>query len=504
MSAQGAPSPSLATAGAARKRPASILGAIVARAESGGWVARFLIDFARFHARQLLAHRAPQMAAALSYRTIFSLIPVLVLGLVIFKTFFGEQGIKYALGNILEFTGLSGIQVPVMIEGAPGVTDPAVMGPPVESLSSRIEAFVDTTVQKLLSVNFGLITVVGLAVLIYAALSLLIQVEQAFNTICGASTGRRVIVRLTTYWTLLTLGSLAVVAGFLVGDGYSRWVETWPGWAAWAAGPINVAVRVGLTWLLLIFAYTRMPNARVRLAPAAVGGLIAAIAWELGKIAFTRFVVATANPSSGGQMAVYGSLALIPLFLLWVYVTWLIVLFGLEVGFAVQEVHSGRAALLERQRTMAFVDPAVGVVAMRMIAEGFPRGEAYDAEDVSHRCGLDQATALRALDHLTSKGLLHRVERDADIDAYALARPASMISAAQVLTAMQELSGDPQSSRGAGEAELASLRAIRSSVLSTLGSTTLADLLAPAPPAHNPGAPAEAPARLSERARLSP
>ncbi|HBS28697.1 MAG TPA: hypothetical protein DEB06_04425 [Phycisphaerales bacterium] len=442
---------------------------------------RFLIDLVRFGGRQLIRHRAPLLAAALAYRTIFSLIPVLVLAIVMFKAFLGEEGMRRGVDQLLDYAGVSQIRLAPTLSDAeeanlPEGATPSRITPEIAEL---IQDFADKTITRIQGINFGAIAVVGIVLLIYGALSLIIQVEQSFNTICRAPNGRRLAVRLTNYWALLTLGPIFLLGGFFLSARSKAWLGDLP---AAASLPFDLVTRLGLTWIILIIAYTRLPNARVTLRPAAVGAFIGAILWEVCKGGLARFATAMTDPSGGSQFAVYGSIALLPLFLLWVYATWLIVLFGLEVAFASQMVASGRARALERLETASFVDPGVGVVLMRDIAARFEKGQPATASELAQRSGLADAVVAQLLQHLARKGLLNRVEPDADTEAFALARPAERISAAEVMTALYEIAGDAgDGSTPSGAPERALLDDIRRRQIGALGDASLARLVADHP-----------------------
>jgi len=241
--------------------------------------------------------------------------------------------------------------------------------------------------------------------------------------------------------------------------------------------PANLLVRMGLTWLLLILAYTLMPNTRMKLGPAAIGAFVAAAAWEAAKSGLTGFVANMTDPEAGGQMAVYGSLALVPIFLLWVYVTWIIVLFGLELAFAIQTVRAGRHVALEQSDKLPLVEPAIGVVIIKALAERFEAGKASTAADLSGRCGLAEPTVERVLDHLLSKELLHKVElkNDRDTEAYTLARPPATIAPSEVLRAMHELAGYVPEG-GSPQSDGSILRLIRESQVEALRTLSLVGL----------------------------
>lgn len=466
----------------------------------------FLWELSRFGFSKMYRDQAPEMAAALAYRTIFSIIPILVLSLVIIRAFAPEDGIRYGLNKTMEWLGLSEIRLTQAAEardddatqaGEPGGgatnppahaaphNDPAFMGPllpPPEgdadsALSAKIEEFINRTVERFLSINFGIIAIGGIVVLIYGALSLMIQIEAAFNLICRASTTRRLLPRLVNYWALLTLGPIGLVLGFIVGDQSKRLLTHLPAWSGWLTTPANYAIKVGLTWLILILAYRLMPNIRIRLNAAAIGALLAAVLWEIAKGLLTWFVSYLTNPATGGQMAVYGSLALVPIFLLWVYITWLIVIFGLEVTYAYQTVSSGRHVTMQRLDELPFIEPAVGVLVVRAVAERFGHGKPTTVVDIAMRAGLTEAATERVLEHLASKGLLLRVQLDKkpDVDAYTLARPIDDISPADVLSAMHELAGELPESTGRVESDISIIRLIRSSQVEALRTLRLID-----------------------------
>jgi len=428
-------------------------------------------DLGRYGAQQLIRDRAPQMAAALAYRTLFSLIPVLVLTLIILKAFVGPEGIREGMNQLMGYLALDEIAVETAVDpdSAPEEEpDPNEPPPPDDqaiTFDEYVSEFVDNAMDRVTGINYGAITIVGVGVLIWAALALLIQIEQAFNVIFRAPSGRKLFVRITNYWTLLTLGSIGVFASFAIGETYARFIERMPTWLDWAAHPLQLASRIGIAWLLLLFAYTRMPSTRVRLKPAAVGAIIGALLWELAKSGLTVFV----RYATEGQVAVYGSLALIPIFLLWVYVTWLIVLFGLEVTHVLQTAHRAREAEPEGP---VLIEPGAAVLLMREIARDFAAGRGAIFDDLVERTGVREDVASRIIDRLCAERLLHRVVSDADEDAFALARPAREIRIEDILDAAYDATNDPAS---AADAEL--LRSLRQRQLGVFADERLDVLL---------------------------
>ncbi|MBL0926479.1 MAG: YihY family inner membrane protein [Phycisphaerales bacterium] len=418
--------------------------------------------------------RVPELSAALSYRTIFSLIPVLVLVLVILKAFYGDKGVRDGLDQVFKFTGLSELALP----GKAGEGTAQAVG-------TWIEQFVNAAVQRIGQVNTGAVAVVGLVLFVYAALILLVQIEQAFNTVCRAPAGRSMAVRLTTYWTLLTLGGLAIAASLGLGQWYRATVARLGTAAGWAVEPVQLLTSIGLAWLLLVFAYRRMPTARLGLGAVAVGAAVAAVAWEIGKRSLAYAVTFLTHK----DIAIYGSLALLPLVLFWIYITWLIVLYGLDVAVTIDQYRSGE--LEDPDKESAIVDPSVGVLLLKEAADAFAGGRPIAGAELARRAALSPAVADRLLRHLVGKCYLHRIPQEGEDDLFALARPAESLRLDEVIRSVQGLGAEADSLIAADSA----IARLRERQHAAVAGMTLADMLAPAPPSarnqsESPPAPA--------------
>lgn len=396
---------------------------------------RTFIRFVRIAAVGLREDRAPQMAAALAYRTIFSLIPVLVIVMVALGTFYGPGAIEGPTERILDYMGLYDIAFDES-ELPRGDEDEAldpVAGIDPDETPASVAAWIEALVDRVAKLNFAAIGAAGALVLIYAALSLIIEIERAFNIIYRAPHGRRMISRLTNYWALLTLAPIGIITSFFVGERLSTAFE-----GAASMRLVSVVVTFVISWLLIALAYTVMPNTRVHKRPAMAGAFVAAGLWELGKWAFGQYLA-----FSTGYATLYGSLGLIPVFLLWVYVTWLVILFGLELAYALQMLYTREDSGLprEKRRGASFMDPAALVVYMRAVADRFNQGEVATTEDIARSLGLPEEAVDRMAGLLAEHGLLLRVEHGRERTGLALARPAESITIAEILNAARELSG---------------------------------------------------------------
>lgn len=366
--------------------------------------------------QQLLKDRAPLMAAAITYRTVFALVPVFVVGLVVLRFFLGTNAISDGVNAVLDQLGLTNLAIG-SVEG-PG-DEPT--GEAVPEQPTDVAEWIETLVERVETVNFGAVGAVGGLILIYAAVSLLIQIEQCFNLIYAAPSGRKVATRLTAYWTMLTLGPIAIVTSLTLGSQLGDYISPDE---AMMTGAYQAALSLGISWLILVLAYTLIPNARVRLKAAVIGAIVAALLFELGKHAFRSYV-----GFSTGYARLYGSLGLVPVFFLWVYITWLIVLFGLEITRTIQTMNDRHHA------DPAAEPPPDPVCALAMLVEAarcFDEGRPLMLSAAAEAAGMTPRHAENVLHKLAEHGYVHPVETEEDEARYVLAREPSRVRTAEV------------------------------------------------------------------------
>ncbi len=264
----------------------------------------------------LYKNRADQHASSLSYNTIFGIVPLTIVMLLLFHSLGVFENIGEQIRTFLyEQAFIKNVQYPV----DPNNPDQKI------TLAQKIDEFTNNFYSNL---NKGSITIISSVLIIWAALALLMTIENSFNAIWGV--GRRnMLQRIANYWAFLTLGPLLFGVAVYVNTQYSiaghlsKSVFTYLG----PVVPFIVAF-VGLFSL-----YILMPNAKVSYKAAAWGAFIAAVAWIIAKWAFGLYIVKLI-PSS----VVYGVVGLIPLGVLWIYITWFIVLFGLQLTYTTQNL----------------------------------------------------------------------------------------------------------------------------------------------------------------------
>lgn len=410
---------------------------------------RFLYDLGRHGARQLQHDRAPQMAGALAFRTLFALLPVLVLGTVLIRAFAGFDRFEARLAELMTRLGLDNITVT-------GATDSAVAGG--ESLSAWLLGLIDQVQQ----INIAAIGWVGLLVVIYSAIGLMVTIEKSFNIIYRAPEGRSWWNRLYIYWAVLTLAPIAITGAMWLGnllEGFSTTRGGW--WSALRAAPTvwNFVV----LWLVTFFIYKMIPNTNVTYRPALFGALLAAALLEAGKRTLGAYF---AKAVLLGHL--YGSLGLIPVFMFWVYVMWLIVLFGLEVSATLQMLGGRRLEELEGERT-GLVDPTSVLLVMQVIAVHFEKSHAITAREIADELSLSESTVMIMLDHLTAAGIVHRLDREDG--AISMARPPDQVSAEEILEIGYRMCDESEAARSSSI-----IRRLRDAQKGLAGQITLAKL----------------------------
>lgn len=248
----------------------------------------------RYIAARFSGDKCLRIAASLSYTSLLALVPMLAISLSILSAFpvFDEAR--------------DGIQQLIFDNFAPNTG---------EALTDYIQTFIKNTA--------GL-TAIGIVGLAATAVMLLATIEDAFNTIFRVEKKRPFIGRLLVFWAVLTMGPLLMGASFSLSSYFYALAEVF-----------DTEVVSGLTSLVrdlipvLLSAagfavmYVFMPNRPVKLRHAIVGALIAATLFELLKSGFTSLVI-----GGGTYSTIYGAMATVPIFLVWMYVSWTVVLFG--------------------------------------------------------------------------------------------------------------------------------------------------------------------------------
>ena len=352
------------------------------------------------------------LSAALTYQVTFALVPLLVVMLAVVK---GVGGFAKAGGQVQEF---------LLKNITPQVGD---------DLVGRIDTFIS-------NVNATAIGVVGFALLLYTSLSLLQTIEKAFNKIWGVQTSRALLRRFTVYWTLLTVTPLLLAASLAMTTFVrSHFLYLWLTENVPYFGKVTlIFAPFAFAWILFTGFYMFMPNTRVHPGAALIGALVAGTTWEAMKTLYFWY-----NTKIVTAYAFYGSLGSIPIFLLWIYLSWNIVLFGAEVAFAAQHMGTYKREV-ERVRLRTSDRDRLALVISVEAVKPFQRGDPPPTgEEIAGRMNTPVRVVNELLFQLAAQGILREVALPDHKDpGFLPARDPGVLTAGDVLLAVRTYGDD--------------------------------------------------------------
>jgi len=451
----------------------------------------WVFDFIRHGHQEMRQANATTMAAALTYRTIFGLVPMIVMALIVFRAFGGFEGSQEGLTNIVyNMLGLNtaaedqpppaedkqsspapapeqnpqpatrhdpdklswfGRTIHETTGSLPPSAQPAddstTTDRPLseeenanQELRDRIDELIGGLAEGATSIRIGGIGVVGMLLLIWAALGLVVTVEKTFNTIYKAPRGRPWHMRIPIYWAVITLGPVLIWGSFYLSTQLVAFFADWGLLGRIVLWVFTQFSALLVTWVLFLLLFKLLPNTRVAIKSAMVGALVSAFAWELMKLALRGYIEGAIVNQTHARL--YGSLALIPIMLFWVYLTWMVIITGLEVSHILQTLPGKRLHFFaDLEATPAPIrDPWLVIPVMSTVAQAFDTGKTQTLEGISRKLGAPPATVKQIIDELARRGLLHRIGREEGPEELTLALPPSRIRIADLIAAAPEQS----------------------------------------------------------------
>jgi membrane protein len=247
--------------------------------------------------RQLVRGQLNLRAMSLVYTTLLSIVPLLAVSFSVLKGFGVHNQIEPLLLNFLQ-----------------------PLGPRGKELSDNIIGFVE-------NVRVGVLGSLGLVFLLYTVVSLIQKVESSFNYVWHVERLRGLAQRFSSYMSVILIGpvlvftALGVTATAMNNTLVQQLMSVQP------FGDLIVSFSRLVPYLLVIaafiFFYLFIPNTRVKLLPAFVGGVFAGVLWQSSGWAFAAFIASSSN-----YAAIYSGFAIVILLLIWLYLNWLILLLG--------------------------------------------------------------------------------------------------------------------------------------------------------------------------------
>ena len=365
--------------------------------------ATHLLRFSYRVAERFIVDKCIQRASALAYASLLAIVPMVALGFSIFTSF---QAFDAISGHVRD----------------------ALLGYLIPTSQQAVENYLGTVTDKTTAIS-----IFGVLGLLFTATALLNTVEEAFNTIWRITRARAWLSKFITFWATLTLTPILIGASLSITSYF-------------AAMPLlqHVAEGAGylshipflLPWILSSLAlttlYVVLPNTTVPFRYAVVGGLVGGALFEWTKIGFTFYITEIADYEK-----LYGALSTLPVFLIWLYLTWVVVLLGSEIAFCMQHPEQST-----RQRNR-FIKPGLQQFYSHLIllraAQSLERGETLSLATLLDETEVPENILQEWLDRLSELELLRRTDTDGK-QAWVLAQTPDQLN---LMTVFKRLNNAP-------------------------------------------------------------
>ncbi|NDY58873.1 YihY/virulence factor BrkB family protein [Desulfovibrio sulfodismutans] len=365
--------------------------------------AKNAISSFRFVAASLLKDRCLMQASALSYATVLSIVPLLAVAFAVTK-------------------GL-------------GMYDAPQVRQLLLGLSAGRTEVADSILQYIQNTNVQALGVIGTAFLLVTVVSLVGAIESAFNSVWKVPADREIGRRFINYVALVVICPVFFFAAFGATAGLQnvalvRWLLEFA-LLSRAYLLFLAFLPYLMLWMALFLLYRFLPNTRVRFSSAATSALLAGTLWQL-----TQRLYISYQAGATGYNAVYGSFAQIPLLFLWLYVSWLILLIGAEVGHALQcqrDIRDGEdaTALSAADRR------ALGLALLAALAaDADARKAPGTARELASRLGAPSAAVGEILDIFSHAALTAPTQGRDTEPAWLLAAPPDKVTVAEAMAAL--------------------------------------------------------------------
>jgi membrane protein len=347
-------------------------------------------------------------ASALTFTSLLSLIPLLA----------------------LMFAVLKGLNVQNTLQ--PFILDKLAVGS--QHAVEAIVTYINNT-------HFGRLGMFGLLALIASVIALLSNIEESFNHICGVRETRTLFRKFADYSSIILIGPILLVAAIsmtttLQSQAFVQKLLDMAFWGDLIYLSFQVVPYV-VMWLAFTVLYIFMPNVRINFGAALIGGVIGGTLWQLAQYGYVNFQVGVARYN-----AIYGTMAALPIFMIWLYISWLIVLLGLEITYVCQHLR-----VIRRERRgygfSMFSRELVAVAMLLKICQAFMlREKNVTLDQVSEALRVPIRFSRNVLEDLISTGLVVRIQ---DGGADARLQPAvapEVITVSEILSLLRNRGGE--------------------------------------------------------------
>ncbi len=305
-----------------------------------------------------------------------------------------------------------------------------------ETILLRVFEFSDSLLQK---TRGGIVAGIGVALLFWSVVNVLGYIEQSFNDIWGVEKPRSLARKCSDYLSVaMVCPLLFIMASSLTVTmaGQVKFVAEIVSRLGVPPGPILLLLDIipfCLVWALFAFIYIYMPNTKVRLRSGLIAAVVTGTAYQAFQWLYIAFQVGVARAN-----AIYGSFAALPLFLVWLQISWMIVLFGSELSHAVQNVHTyGGPA--DPENVSPYNRKLLSLLIARVVIRKFSEGEKpLTAPGIADVLGMPAHLIRQILSDLSTGGIFSTTKQEEyEEAAYQPARDIHKITITTVLDALE-------------------------------------------------------------------
>lgn len=342
-------------------------------------------------------------ASALAYTTVLSVVPLLAFAFSIVKAFGVTETIPSSLS---------------------------------EKLSGGQQEIVTYIIDYVQNTNFKALGAIGLLILLWTVIKLLSNIEISFNKIWGIKQHRTFFRKLADYMSMVFIIPFLVVVGMGITASISHTaifqelMDT--PFLSFLFVFISRSFSLLLIWAAFALMYIFMPNTKVKISSGFFAGVIAGSLWELFFYIYTEFQIGVAKYN-----AIYTGFSAFPIFLIWLYTSWLIVLIGAEFSFAFQNVSAFRDEKLSHSINFKTTEKLAKRI-MLLLAIRFHRAEnPLNAEEIAAHLGAPIKVIREILYDLVKAGYVTEGSHNDDIEFYQPARPLGSITIRNITDAVK-------------------------------------------------------------------
>ena len=320
-------------------------------------------------------------AMSLAYTTLLSIVPLLVFSFAILKSLGARGDLRFIISQFF-----------------------APMGGAADQLTESVLQFVR-------NMRSDLLGAIGLIFLVYTVITTIQKVETSFNFLWRVDQPRSFLRRFTEYLAVMILGPilLAVALGLLASaerSPFALWVDGIEP-LAWILSAVGKILPYVIVTIIFTFMYVFIPNTKVQMRAALIGGITSGIVWALVGKVFTAFIVYASS-----LVAIYTGFAIVLTTLIWVYLSWLILLIGAQLAFYLQfpqYLRHGQEAfeLTGRDREQ------VALSIMYLVGRDYAAGKgSWSAHELAAQLDIPSIALAPVLRCLEQNGLLLATERE--------------------------------------------------------------------------------------------